>query len=89
MTDLMLHTVVGALIACVPIKLNKRLITILLAAPFIGEIVQIFMDNRTASLQDAFLGVCGIAVVLSLRILYSEIAPSVRRYRQRRKHWRA
>lgn len=89
MTDLMLHAVAGALIACVPMRLDKGLIAILLAAPFIGEIVQIFMVNRTASLQDAFIGVCGVAVVLSLRILYRESAPTVQRYRQRRKHWRA
>jgi hypothetical protein len=89
MTDLMFHALAGALIACVPMRLDKGLIAILLAAPFIGEIVQIFMVNRTASLQDAFIGVCGVSVIVALRILYREIAPSVRRYRQRRKHWRA
>jgi len=82
--DLMLHAVVFGLLACVPVKLKKWVIAVILITPFIGEFTQLFMDTRTPSLQDAMVGCFAAAAVICIRILYGEIAPVVRRYRRRK-----
>ena len=88
MTDLMVHAIIFGLAACIPVKLDKGFVALLLITPFLAELVQAFTPTRTPSLQDAVAGVCGVTLVLCLRVLYGEIAPVVRRYRQRRKHWK-
>ena len=86
--DFVMHALIFGLLACIPVKLNKWIVAVILVTPFIGEFSQFFMNTRTPSLQDAVAGVCGVTLVLCLRVLYGEIAPVVRRYRQRRKHWK-
>ena len=86
--DFAMHALIFGLLACVPVKLNKWIVAIILVTPFIGEFMQFFMNTRTPDLEDALAGAGTAAVVICLRILYRETAPTVRRYRQRRKHWK-
>jgi VanZ family protein len=87
MFDKQMHALVFAMLACVPVKLNRWVIAVILITPFLGELSQFFMDTRTPSLQDAIVGACGAGAVICLRILYREIAPVVRRYRDRKRKW--
>ena len=86
--DLMTHALIFGLLACIPVKLKKWVIAVLLITPFLCELEQFFMNTRTPDIEDALAGACTAAAVICLRILYGEIAPVVRRYRQRRKHWK-
>ena len=86
--DFAMHALIFGLLACVPIKLNKWIIAAILVTPFLGELSQFFMNTRTPDMEDALAGAGVAAVVICLRILYREIAPVVRRYRQRKKHWK-
>lgn len=87
MYDKVMHALIFAMLGCVPVRLNRWVIAVILITPFLGELSQFFMDTRTPSLQDAIAGACGAGVVICLRILYREIAPVVRRYRNRKKKW--
>lgn len=89
MIDKVAHALVFGLPACIPIKLERWAIVLILTTPFAYELSQYFMDTRFPDLQDALAGACGAAVVVCLRILYREIAPVVRRYRQRKRYWNA
>ena len=86
--DFVMHALIFGLLACIPVKLNKWIVAVILVTPFIGEFSQFFMNTRTPDLEDALAGAGAAAIVICLRILYREIAPVVRRYRQRRKHWK-
>ena len=83
--DLIMHVIVMSLIASVPIRMSRKVVIIIMALPFLGELVQFFMPSRTPSMQDALVGISAAVAVICLRMLYGEIAPVVRRYR-RRKH---
>ena len=86
--DLVAHALIFGMLACIPVKLNKWIVAVILVTPFIGEFSQFFMDTRTPDIEDALAGACTAAAVICLRILYREIAPVVCRYKQRRKHWK-
>ena len=87
MTDLMLHAIVMASIASIPVKMNWKRVLIILAIPALGEIAQFFIPSRTPDWYDFQVGFCAAGAVLCIRKLYSEIAPVVRRYRQRKKRY--
>jgi len=86
--DFQLHALIFGMLACVPVKLNKWIIAVILATPFLAELSQFFIDTRTPDLEDALAGAGAATAIICLRVLYREIAPVVRRYRQRRKHWK-
>lgn len=85
MYDLMMHALVCGVVAAFPIRLGYVTVTCILMVPVLGEVAQLFMDNRTPSVQDALVGLSAAAAVICFRILYGEIAPVVRRYRRRKR----
>ena len=87
MTDLIWHALVMALIASIPVRMTTRRVLVILSIPALGEIAQFFIPSRTPEWIDFQVGICAAGAVLCLRKLYRDIAPVVRRYRERRKRY--
>ena len=84
--DWILHAIVFAVLASIPIKMNWKRAGVLIVLPFLAELTQFLMPTRTPDIQDALVGASAVGIIVCLRYLYNDIAPVVRRYRRRRRN---